>query len=226
MNAEHPLGLLRNSRVIMDSRGRKIRISAVQKDVFPLQVHAQNYEEGVEVDEKDRIFLDLIIGAEVTEKPWFTDDQIIVWYPMSAMDRVLGKALPEKESAADENILHVQMNFKSSDHSQLSSDCRNVYGNAITGSVNDNAEDQMTTRMGILVIEVFAYGFIILISLVAAANVFNMISTGVILRKREFAMLRSVGMSRRGLRRMLSYECLRFGLLGLLSGIPVSIAVT
>ena len=58
------------------------------------------------------------------------------------------------------------------------------------------------------------------------ANVFNTISTNVILRRREFAMLRSVGMSRKGFRKMSNYECLLYGIKGLVYGIPVAVGIT
>ena len=65
-------------------------------------------------------------------------------------------------------------------------------------------------------VNVFSYGFIILISLIAMANVFNTISTSISLRRREFAMLRSVGLTQKGFRRMMDYECLIYGLLSLI----------
>ena len=71
----------------------------------------------------------------------------------------------------------------------------------------------------------FSYGFIVLISLIAAANVFNTISTNIALRRRELAVLQSVGMSRRDVYRMMNFECLRYGLKSLLWGLPVSAAV-
>ena len=54
------------------------------------------------------------------------------------------------------------------------------------------------------------------------ANVFNTISTNVSLRRREFAMMRSVGLSDRGLRRMLNYECLIYGFRALVTGLPAA----
>ena len=81
-------------------------------------------------------------------------------------------------------------------------------------------------RLLLDVINVFSYGFITLISLIAVANVFNTVSTGIFLRRREFAMLRSVGMSRRSFRRMMDYECVIYGLRGLLFGLPAAGAVT
>ena len=83
-----------------------------------------------------------------------------------------------------------------------------------------------SSRNLITVISVFAYGFIVLISLIAMVNVFNTISTNIGLRRREFAMLKSVGMTRRGFNRMMNFECVLYGVRSLLYGIPVSILVT
>ena len=78
----------------------------------------------------------------------------------------------------------------------------------------------------IMIVRVFAYGFIVLISLIAAANVFNTISTNISLRRREFAMLKSVGMDSRGFNRMMNFECLLYGSKALLLGLPVSCGIT
>ena len=78
----------------------------------------------------------------------------------------------------------------------------------------------------LMTVDIFAYGFIALISLIAAANVFNTISTGFLLRRREFAVLSSVGMTPKEMNRMLSYECVLYGLKALFYGLPVSLLVT
>lgn len=90
----------------------------------------------------------------------------------------------------------------------------------------DYAANAETNRNVITIIRVFAYGFIVLISLIAAANVFNTISTNISLRRREFAMLKSVGMTRKGFRRMMNCECLLYGSKALLLGLPVSCGIT
>lgn len=89
----------------------------------------------------------------------------------------------------------------------------------------DAHEQERNTRDMLTVIHVFSYGFITLISLICVANVFNTISTNVALRRRDFAMLRSVGMTRGGIYRMMSYECLRYGVRALLIGLPLSAGV-
>jgi putative ABC transport system permease protein len=72
------------------------------------------------------------------------------------------------------------------------------------------------------VIDVFTYFFVIMISLIAVANVFNTISTNIKLRRRELAMLRSVGMSDREFNRMMNFECVFYGLRTLLFGVPIA----
>ena len=75
------------------------------------------------------------------------------------------------------------------------------------------------------VITVFAYGFITLIALIAVANIFNTVSTGIILRRKEFAMLKSVGMTDKGVVKILSLESLMSGIKSLVIGLPVSAVV-
>lgn len=72
------------------------------------------------------------------------------------------------------------------------------------------------------VVDVFTYAFGAMISLIAVANVFNTISTNIRIRRRELAMLRSVGMSERGFNRMMNFECFFYGLHTLLYGVPIA----
>lgn len=72
------------------------------------------------------------------------------------------------------------------------------------------------------VIDVFTYIFVIMISLIAVANVFNTISTNIKLRRRELAMLRSVGMSDRSFHKMMNFECAFYGMRTLLFGLPIA----
>lgn len=84
----------------------------------------------------------------------------------------------------------------------------------------DELREEMQVRNIILLVNVFSYGFIILIALICVCNVFNTISTNIALRRRDFGMLRSVGLKTRELYRMMHFECLRYGLMALLVGLP------
>lgn len=89
---------------------------------------------------------------------------------------------------------------------------------------NVDQQRQQEEQM-ILLMSVFTYGFITLISLISIANIFNTISTSISLRKREFAMLRSVGMTPKGFNKMVRYESIFYGLKALLYGLPISAVV-
>ncbi|MCI6497067.1 MAG: ABC transporter permease [Anaeromassilibacillus sp.] len=93
-------------------------------------------------------------------------------------------------------------------------------------SVYNAAAEIENSRALMMVINVFAYGFIVLISLISVTNVFNTIVTNLKLRQRDFAMLRSVGMTKGSFRRMMIFECLIYGTKALLFGIPVSFLIT
>ena len=76
------------------------------------------------------------------------------------------------------------------------------------------------------IIDIFTWVFVFMISLIAVANVFNTISTNIRLRRRELAMLRSVGMSDRGFNRMMRFECAFYGMRTLFVGIPISLLLS
>ncbi len=78
----------------------------------------------------------------------------------------------------------------------------------------------------ILVVKILMYGFISLVTLIGVTSVFNTISTSMALRKREFAVLRSIGLTKKGFNKILFFESLFFGLKSLIYAIPTSIGIT
>ena len=87
-------------------------------------------------------------------------------------------------------------------------------------------ESMKQTNNLILVVKILMYGFISLVTLIGVTSVFNTISTSMALRKREFAVLRSIGLTRGGFNKMLFFESLFFGMKSLIFALPVSIGVT
>ncbi len=74
-------------------------------------------------------------------------------------------------------------------------------------------------------VKLLVYGFITLVTLIGVTSVFNTINTSIHLRRKEFAMLRSVGLSNHGFNKILLFESLFFGLKSLLYALPVSFGV-
>lgn len=85
----------------------------------------------------------------------------------------------------------------------------------VSGMLDEN-------RNLLFIVNLFTIVFVIMISLIATVNVFNTISTNVKLRRRELAMLRSVGMSDRSFDKMMRFECALYGLRTLLLGLPAA----
>ena len=75
-------------------------------------------------------------------------------------------------------------------------------------------------------IAIFLYGFIIVISLIGVTNIFNTITTSMQLRKPEFAMLKSVGMTKKEFNRMIRLENIFMGLKSLFFGMPLGIGLS
>lgn len=78
-------------------------------------------------------------------------------------------------------------------------------------------------RRMVLVIKIFLYGFISVITLIGVTNIFNTITTNMILRSKEFAMLKSIGMSKKEFNKMIRLESIMYGAKSLLIGIPLGI---
>lgn len=76
-----------------------------------------------------------------------------------------------------------------------------------------------------LVIAILLYGFITLVTLIGVTSVFNTINTSIALRRKEFAMLRSMGLTPHGFNKILYFESFFFGAKSLLYGIPFSLLI-
>lgn len=100
---------------------------------------------------------------------------------------------------------------------------RKIQGNGVTASYTlYNVHEMLEESRNIqFVVKLFTALFTGMISLIAMANVFNTISTNVKLRRRELAMLRSVGMSERDFDRMMAMECIFYGAGTLAWGLPL-----
>ena len=97
------------------------------------------------------------------------------------------------------------------------------YSNCVVQDLSQaiNAMDTVS-----LMLNTAMYGFTILLTLIAIANIVNTISTAVHMRRQEFAMFRSVGMEEKGIKKMLILETILYGLRALVIGIPVSILLS
>lgn len=81
-------------------------------------------------------------------------------------------------------------------------------------------------NMAIVVSLIFMYSFAALLMLIGLTSIISTMSTNVLMRSREFAVLRSVGMTPEGLWRMLKLESILCALKALFYGLPIAILLT
>lgn len=81
-------------------------------------------------------------------------------------------------------------------------------------------------RAMITVINIFIYGFITVITLIGVTNIFNTITTNMMLRSKEFAMLKSIGMTRKEFNSMIRLESIFYGLKSLIIGLPIGLGLS
>lgn len=82
-----------------------------------------------------------------------------------------------------------------------------------------------TMRALRIVVMTFGYGFITLITLISVMNIINTISSGMEERRREFAMIKSVGMTPKSFKKSIYLENIRYGVMALVWGLPVSLGL-
>jgi putative ABC transport system permease protein len=120
------------------------------------------------------------------------------------------------------------MTLKSDDPDAALAAVQRLYKSTVGGnfSYNSMADFNKSSNLTTLLTNLFFYGFLTLITLIGVTNIINTLDTSIKLRRREFAMLKSVGLTPGGFRRMLRYESLFYGLTALLYGLPIGIALS
>lgn len=116
--------------------------------------------------------------------------------------------------------------YKSSNANKLQDDIDNYLKGEEYYSINNKDENVKQMSNLFTLVGIFLYGFIIVISLIGITNIFNTITTNMELRKQEFAMLKSVGMTTKEFNRMIRLESLFMGVKSLFFGIPIGIALS
>ncbi len=157
---------------------------------------------------------EIAVGALIAETPLGGTDGGLI-YPMSVCPDSV------KETTSGEIMIEVKNYQEALDSLNQYLEEQNM-GQG-DGYLTDLYRQEKDSRNIVLMIEVFAAGFTVLMTLITAVNVFHTISTSLNLRRRDFAMLRSAGMTPKEMNRMLNYECLIYGIKSLVYGVPLGI---
>lgn len=110
-----------------------------------------------------------------------------------------------------------------SNHTSLTNRIESMEGADDSIFIYDYEETVRQFNAIMMIVGIFVYGFIGVISLIGLTNIFNTISTNMQLRSKEFASLKSIGMTKKEFNRMIRLESLMYGIKSLLIGIPLGV---
>lgn len=169
--------------------------------------------------EESTVRIDLKIGGIIQKNAFFFADSLpCLYYPYSMLDHVVSEEIRALTGGFGSALYFFntddRMESKAAMNEILTEEALPRGFNEVSGY----------DRGIIKLIGVFSYGFILLISLIAVANAFNTAHTNVMLRRREFAILRSIGLSKKGFFKMIVYEWFRESTTGFIIGLLIATA--
>ena len=183
-----------------------------------------------------KVFNENVIGKEISK---FKDDENAVKVgalldysrndylcnlnPIGTVSAYMPESVYYSVSDNDEGI--VALGIVTDDHEYAAKQINAIFeqGDYEIHDLTDLVAEHEEQNTRIFVLQVFLYGFIALITLITLANIVNTISTSITSRRREFAMYKSVGITKKGFYKMMCLESIFYGLNALLFSLPVSI---
>lgn len=212
-----------NQTIYEDGETNKIiespSIHARKGQLLDLMVTVFVEDDGYWVDEE--VPLDQIEIVALTDQlPMGMEANRLGELNLIVSKEVMDQLVNNEESVGTSSYLYLNSNdpLKTQQEIEQLSEMGNLY---VYNVFKNRQQDQQI----IMLMSVFTYGFIALITAICVANIFNTISTSISLRKREFAMLKSVGMTPKSFNKMINYESIFYGMKSLLYGLPLSLIV-
>ena len=131
-------------------------------------------------------------------------------------------------NANDNQLSKYILGIETTDHQKVTEKLNTISddGKYSNFSVVDFSEQMQAFNTIALVIQVFVYGFVALISLITIFNIINTISSGIASRKKEFAMMKSVGITPKGFNKMIMLESAFYGIKAVIFGLPISALIS
>lgn len=196
-----------------------------------------------------KVFNDSIIGKHIIQNPDYASDDRnpldievggLVKFDKNSLPcnlvapGVVGIIMPYSQyinvvnKGVKANDISMNVCVETDEHKEVAENLTTLLNENDFGSnyVSDNIDALETMNTVIFIIQVFVYGFITLISLITIANIINTISANIALRRKEFAMLKSVGTTPKGFSKMVSLESVFYALKAVIFGVPISVLIS
>ena len=129
-----------------------------------------------------------------------------------------GYLIVSEEEYHDLTFTPYILTINADDPAQVTLDINNEIPELSAVNMEENAQAE---RSIYLLTSIFLYGFIAVITLIGVTNIFNTITSNLELRQKEFAMLKSVGMTKKEFNRMINLETIFYSIKALIYGIAL-----
>ena len=116
----------------------------------------------------------------------------------------MGKKLLDKNDIKPVNLNIILKDIKNEDVGKIG--IENVIKSNPSLQVINFIDSNRQQKSGILIEKILLYGFVLVVSLIGSVNIINTLTTNIILRKKEFATLKAIGLTQKGLRKMIVLE--------------------
>ena len=250
-NNSYEANKIRIEEEIVEDQGNLAYISILALDKETFKAYAK--EIGKDYDElKDKAILfdeyhSLSVGESkiIRAFEYKEGDKIKVTIDSQQIDMTIGGVNKEKPYGLEKSYYTNGFIVVNKDYYDLKFDPEGIYidSSNAENTIKDitktyegkdirisNMEDKVKEDKAMLIlVSIFLYGFITVITLIGVTNIFNTITSNIELRANEFAMLKSIGMTRKEFRRMINLEtifyCAKSLFYGIILGIIGSIFV-
>jgi len=139
----------------------------------------------------------------------------------------ISKSFAQLQIAENSSGSHLQIFIHGRNHILLENDIRHILKTYSEDSYSliNNTRSRETKETQKTIFNLLSFVFLILIGVLSMSNSLHSLSTSLSLRRREFSMLRSVGMTPRAFQKMLFLEGLYYCFSTLLIAIPISLFI-
>lgn len=209
---------VKDKAILVDQNRIGIYDEKKEKQVYK-KVNEFTYQKGDKItgsNNEEKREVELEIGYVTDQKPFGLKHQENTMIILS----------DEMFNSLFSSVIGTSVYYKSDNANKLQDSIEEIFKGYDYYSINNSDENVKAMENFFTLIAIFLYGFIIVISLIGITNIFNTITTNMELRKREFATLKSVGMTKDEFKRMIRLESIFMGMKSLCFGIPIGLILS
>ena len=209
---------VKDKAILVDQNRIGIYDEKKEKQVYK-KVNEFTYQKGDKItgsNNEEKKEVELEIGYVTDQKPFGLKHQENTMIILS----------DEMFNSLFSSVICTSVYYKSDNANKLQDSIEEIFKGYDYYSINNSDENVKAMENFFTLIAIFLYGFIIVISLIGITNIFNTITTNMELRKREFATLKSVGMTKDEFKRMIRLESIFMGMKSLCFGIPIGLILS